>query len=573
MKKLIIFQLILCSSWFCLGQQIPFGQSQETFVYYQDQDQTIFVNLIIGYYKPANYDSLNSEIILYCHGMGGDQNEGYNLLNQISDKRKALIVSPTSGTAPWGIAGIISSGFEIWLPDVFKKMYKHILQRENRNSINVRLIGFSAGGQCVTRYMLIRQGINDSIPIKMAVSINPYFYTFPTDSLDSLHYSYPWGIAQHPLYYMGSVCDEHIKGYFNENYTVLIGTADTVNLNDTWSVMLAQGTNRYERAVNFYNFSEQDAIDRGTSLQWYYAEVPDVGHNGYAMINTKASPTDTVTICEHYLFDMPYHEPQKYPPTADFDYSINDTTQCVEFNADCKCWWQIQPTTYTWDFGNGITASGQNINVNLPENGMYNVQLTATNIYGSNSIEKTVEITSFPQAGFLISDTIVYTPDAQVSFNNQTIGAVTYLWDFGDSTQSSIISPTHTYQNTGLYTVSLISSNIHNCCDTLIKEKAIEVKNPDNINYHEKHSGTLHIFPNPATNNTTFVFKTEKNEHISLKLYNYTEQYIKELFSEDCKAGTKYIVDLNTKKLAQGVYFAVLQTRERKFIRKLVVIR
>ncbi|MBU0488970.1 MAG: hypothetical protein KKA07_05400 [Bacteroidetes bacterium] len=311
-----------CLSRVVYAQTIPFGQSQETMDF--SYSPTYSETWTIGYYKPANYDSLSSEIILYCHGQGGDQNEGYLLFHNIADRRGALIVTPTASSSPWSNAGVTGASYQAWMPEYFGILYKHILNRENDDEKGVRIVGFSAGGQCVTRYMLIRQGICDSIPIKMAISINPYFYTFSTDSLDNIYFSYPWGIGQHPLYYMGSCCNEHIGGYYNENYTVLIGDADTVSLGDTWPIMLAQGTTRYERAQNFYAFSQQDAIDRGTNLQWYYAEVPDIGHDGIAMVNTKASPADTVTICEHYLFDMPYHEPQKFLPTADFDYIIND---------------------------------------------------------------------------------------------------------------------------------------------------------------------------------------------------------------------------------------------------------
>jgi PKD repeat protein len=521
-------------------------------------------NWTIGYYKPLNYDSLNSEIILYCHGQGGDENEGYNLLNQISDKRKALIVSPTSNTAPWSIAGLISFGaYEIWLPELFKEIYKHILQRENRNSINVRLIGFSAGGQCVTRYMLIRQGINDSIPIKMAVSINPYFYTFTSDSVNGIHSAYPYGIAQNPYYYMGSSCDEHVKGYYNENYTVMIGTADSVNLNDTWDVLLAQGTTRYERAVNFYNFSQQDAIDRGTSLLWNYAEVPNVGHDGYAMINTKALPTDTVSICEHYLFDMPYHATQKFPPTANFTYSINDTTQCVEFNADCECWWQIEPTTYTWSFSNGHTTTGQNISVALSENSTYNIQLIASNIYDSDTINKTVEINNLPYASFTISDTSLFTPNITATFNFTGLNADSLIWYFGDGTSSNVQNPTHTYQDTGIYIAKLLVYNSMLCVDSLSKKIYVDVLNSVN-NLFVNYGITIYYSNN---NNMVVINTPELQEKAFFDIYDYSGKLI---FTHNLNYLNKGVTNINIQNLAKGAYIGVLRTLKNRNTVKII---
>ncbi len=159
MKKLIIFQLLLCSSWFCLGQSIPYGQSNEVLYF----DFPINSNLYwsVCYYKPINYND-SSELIFYFHGQGGSGSDIYSLLTDIADRRGAMLVGPTSGTAPWSIARVSDT---TWLPTTLKKLYKHILSRENKTFINTRIVGFSAGGQCVTRYMLIRQGINDSIPI------------------------------------------------------------------------------------------------------------------------------------------------------------------------------------------------------------------------------------------------------------------------------------------------------------------------------------------------------------------------------------------------------------------------
>lgn len=45
---------------------------------------------------------------------------------------------------------------------------------------------------------------------------------------------------------------------------------------------------------------------------------------------------------------------------------------------------------------------------------------------------------------------------------------VNWYWDFGDGNQSTNQSPFHTYQDTGLYRVSLIVENINGCLDTAI---------------------------------------------------------------------------------------------------------
>ena len=43
----------------------------------------------------------------------------------------------------------------------------------------------------------------------------------------------------------------------------------------------------------------------------------------------------------------------------------------------------------------------------------------------------------------------------EMIFNNQSTGATSYLWDFGDGNTSTAENPSHTYQDAGTYTVRL----------------------------------------------------------------------------------------------------------------------
>lgn len=62
-----------------------------------------------------------------------------------------------------------------------------------------------------------------------------------------------------------------------------------------------------------------------------------------------------------------------------------------------------------------------------------------------------------------------------VQFDNNSIGT-TYLWDFGDgSPASNIPNPTHTYNSSGLYDITLIAFNPNSCnlSDTIVKQLQI----------------------------------------------------------------------------------------------------
>ncbi|MBP8033600.1 MAG: PKD domain-containing protein [Bacteroidia bacterium] len=72
------------------------------------------------------------------------------------------------------------------------------------------------------------------------------------------------------------------------------------------------------------------------------------------------------------------------------------------------------------------------------------------------------------------TNTVCGADSVNVYFQNQSKGASTYLWNFGDGTTSTIKEPTHTYTNTGVYNVKLVIYN-GTKKDSLIKTNYITV--------------------------------------------------------------------------------------------------
>lgn len=122
--------------------------------------------------------------------------------------------------------------------------------------------------------------------------------------------------------------------------------------------------------------------------------------------------------------------------------------------------------------------------------GSYSVTVTAANgCQAADTIAVTVE--KAPTADFAFDTSGC--PDVQ--FTNFTIGGDTYDWDFGDgSGTSQDEDPTYTYQNNGLFTVTLTSGN--NCgTDVFMDTVGIDCY-PDGI--HPALGDIWRVYPNPA---------------------------------------------------------------------------
>lgn len=80
-----------------------------------------------------------------------------------------------------------------------------------------------------------------------------------------------------------------------------------------------------------------------------------------------------------------------------------------------------------------------------------------------------------------------------IKFQNESAGAVSYLWDFGDGNNSDIANPTHKYSKHGEYEVKLKSSNSCGEVSEVVKKVTTSL-----TRIEEPYSTTIQIYPNPT---------------------------------------------------------------------------
>jgi len=125
---------------------------------------------------------------------------------------------------------------------------------------------------------------------------------------------------------------------------------------------------------------------------------------------------------------------------------------------------------YYWNFGQGQTASQQNVTMNYTANGTYNVCLRMFTNGCADSICKTVTITNVtPPPPCVAYFTYQVGVNGNVSFTNasSTLGTnAQYYWSFGNGV-SNDINPVRQFQP-GTYNVCLAIYN-SNCADSICK--------------------------------------------------------------------------------------------------------
>lgn len=134
------------------------------------------------------------------------------------------------------------------------------------------------------------------------------------------------------------------------------------------------------------------------------------------------------------------------------------------------------PDTWHWDFGDGNTSAQQHPNHTYNAIGNYNVELIISNSFGSDTFNLSVNLSvGSTNTDFVADQTSFCSAPVTINFTNLTTGTNTFIWDFGDGNTSTDISPSHTYNIAGDFTVSLVSTSALCPNDTLVMTSYISI--------------------------------------------------------------------------------------------------
>jgi PKD repeat protein len=203
--------------------------------------------------------------------------------------------------------------------------------------------------------------------------------------------------------------------------------------------------------------------------------------NGSYVVNLTVTDNDGATDSAHATKTV-----INRPPVADFTESAHtvDTGESINFDASGSHDPDGTIVSYSWNFGDGNSATGVTASHSYATSGTYTVILTVTDDDGATdsiTATKTVKnrppVADFTESAHTVSTGENIAFDASGSYDpDGTI--VDYSWDFGDGTEGSGVSVQHAYSQVGTYTVTLTVTDNDGATDTAEATKTILNRSP-----------------------------------------------------------------------------------------------
>lgn len=234
-------------------------------------------SLNVYVYRPPSWTA-DAPVVFALHGINRAPQRMFARWRPLADRYGFLLVVPEftesnfPGAGGYALGGLPEEGGAVeggraLAFDAIDPIFSILHQRLKLTRTGFRLFGHSAGAQFVHRYLLFRPNAR----VERAVVSNAGWYTMP--DADS---PWPCGLRNTPLE------PSNKASFFSRDVTVMLGARDirghAENLRHS-SCAEAEGRNRLERGMAFFNRSRSAAAKARLPFQWGLMILPGVGHD------------------------------------------------------------------------------------------------------------------------------------------------------------------------------------------------------------------------------------------------------------------------------------------------------
>jgi len=263
---------------------------------------------------------------------------------------------------------------------------------------------------------------------------------------------------------------------------IVVNGGPTANFSSTVSVLTATFTNASINSLSYnWDFGDGESSSDPNPNHDYASD------GTYTVVLTASNNCGTSTFTQNVIINT--------EPGAGF--SVSTSSGCAVLTVNFSDISSGNPVSWEWDFPGGTPGSStdQNPTVQYFTPGVYDVTLVVTSVGGSTSSFTQMDIITVngaPGAGFTSSVNGLTT-----AFTNTSTNATSFIWNFGDGSNSTASDPSHTYANDGVYTVTLTATN--NCGSTIF-EQTVTIVTPPTANFTTSASSGCTPFTVQFTN-------------------------------------------------------------------------
>lgn len=291
-----------------------------------------------------------------------------------------------------------------------------------------------------------------------------------------------------PGTYTVTLTASNSAGSSTHTQTVIVQPGPTANFTATTSLLEVTFTNTSSNSTSYHwNFGDGEESNETNPTHTYAAD------GTYTVILTASNDCGTSTFTQNVVIIT---EP-------DAGFSASTTVGCAVLTVNFTDISEGDPVSWEWDFPGGTPSSSteENPTVQYFTPGVYDVTLVVTSVGGSTS--------SFTQTNFITvngAPTVGFTADVNgttTNFTNTSTGATSYAWAFGDGEMSTEEHPSHTYDEDGVYTVTLTATNT---CGSSIFEQTLSIVTAPTASFTVQNSGCAPFsvtFNNTSSSNAT----------------------------------------------------------------------
>lgn len=328
------------------------------------------------------------------------------------------------------------------------------------------------------------------------------FYNLSTDNADTYLWSFPGGTPSSSSLFEPIVLYE-TPGMYNVSLTVSNEAGDNTHTINNYITVLPQANAQYTYTTNGLQVTFNSAGSTGTSFFWNFGDG-----------NTSTSPNPVHTYAETGAYQVVLTVSNQcgsdvhqltvaVTGTPEPAFSSNQQSGCAPLVVQFTNQSGGAPTSFSWIFEGGTPGTSNMANPVVTYNtpGQFDVQLTATNSVGSETVlfENYINIAFPTTSAFDVSIT-----GLNASFVNQSDYATSYNWNFGDGFSSTDENPIHTYLADGVYTVTLIATGI---CGSDTNTTIVTIQTPPQAGFSFQQSGecvpVVVEFANQSSSNST----------------------------------------------------------------------